>query len=215
MVRLLRSSEGRRTLAAVDRHPDFPDTVEGSVEAGVWLDHPPPLRPPRPRHFHRRALGEEGGRLYRRSDGHWLVEVGDEVCELVLADNFGQALSLSLDSARSRRDIWSFQHAMMWLRERQGFSRYTEHLPANADVVKKRKEQGKGFFRPELSKLSSYTKMVLARSVINDPPGAREDMLPFMRAYCPWPARIAATAASRANSGPSKSGNPCDRLIAP
>ena len=39
--------------------------------------------------------------------------------------------------------------------------------------------------------------------------------IPVMRAYCPCPARIAATAASRANSGPSKSGNPWARLIAP
>ena len=36
-----------------------------------------------------------------------------------------------------------------------------------------------------------------------------------MRAYWPCPARIAAIAASFAKSGPSKSGNPCERLIAP
>ena len=38
---------------------------------------------------------------------------------------------------------------------------------------------------------------------------------PLIRAYCPNPARIAAIAASFARSGPSKSGNPCDRLMAP
>src|SRR5215472_17105688 len=39
--------------------------------------------------------------------------------------------------------------------------------------------------------------------------------MPVTRAYCPWPARMAAIAASFANSGPSKSGKPWARLMAP
>ena len=125
------------------------------------------------------------GTLTREARNALIVEVGDEICELVLADNFGQALALSLDSFRTRRDIWAFQHAMLWLRERVGFSRYGEHLPANADVIKKRKEQGKGFLRPELTKLLSYSKMALSKSVISDPPGTKDEMLPFVRDYFP------------------------------
>ncbi len=130
-------------------------------------------------------LAIEAGRLPRDERNALIVEVGDEVCELVLEDNFGQALALSLDVARSRRDVWCFQHAMMWLRERHPFSRYGEQLPANPDVIKKRKEQGKGFSRPELSKLLSYSKMVLFKSLVSDPPGERAELLPFLRDYFP------------------------------
>jgi len=125
------------------------------------------------------------GTLSRADRNALIVAVGDEICDLVLADNFGQALALSLDAVRTRRDIWSFQHAMMWLRERLGFSRYGEQLPANVDVVKKRKEQGKGFLKPELTKLLSFSKMALSKSVISEPPGTREEMLPFVRDYFP------------------------------
>ncbi len=127
----------------------------------------------------------QAGTLSREDRNALIVAVGDECCELVLADNFGQALALSLDAVRTRRDIWTFQHAMMWLRERLGFSRYGEQLPANPDVVKKRKEQGKGFLKPELTKLLSFSKMALSKSVISDPPGTRSEMLPFVRDYFP------------------------------
>jgi len=127
----------------------------------------------------------QAGTLTREARNALIVQVGDEICDLVLADNFGQALALSLDAVRTRRDIWSFQHAMTWLRERVGFSGYGEQLPANADVIKKRKEQGKGLLKPELTKLLSYSKMALSKSVISDPPGNREEMLPFVRDYFP------------------------------
>ncbi|MBL8784160.1 MAG: NAD-glutamate dehydrogenase, partial [Deltaproteobacteria bacterium] len=125
------------------------------------------------------------GALTQEARNALIVQVGDEVCELVLGDNFGQALALSLDVVRSKREIWGFHHTMLWLKDQVGLSRQVEHLPPTADAIKMRKELHKGILRPELTKLLSYSKMALARSVISDPPGSREEMLPFVRDYFP------------------------------
>ncbi|MCC6621118.1 MAG: NAD-glutamate dehydrogenase [Deltaproteobacteria bacterium] len=125
------------------------------------------------------------GQLGREQRDALIEAVGDEVCDLVLEDNFGQALAISLDEVRSRRDIWSIKHAMMFLRERVHFSRYAEHLPHNPDVVKAREVQGRGFYRPELAKLLSYAKQYLSRGVISDPLGTREELRVFLEQYFP------------------------------
>jgi glutamate dehydrogenase len=130
------------------------------------------------------------GALSSEARNALIIEVGDEVCDLVLNDNEGQARAISLDAVRSRRDIWSFHHAMMWLREQVGFSRYGEHLPANPDVIGKRKDQGRGFLKPELSKLLLYSKMALFKGLVTNPPGSRAERLPFLKAY--FPAEIVA-----------------------
>jgi len=114
-----------------------------------------------------------------------IASVGDEVCDLVLADNEGQALALSLDEVRSRNDIWAFQHGMIHLAEHTGFSRYVEHFPRTPEVIRMRQESGRGFLRPELGKLLSYAKVHLARALTNRPEKNRDDLLPLVEAYFP------------------------------
>ncbi len=127
----------------------------------------------------------ESGALSQDARNALIVAAGDEVCELVLRDNEGQALAISLDAVRSRRDIWGFSHALQWVRERIGFARYGENLPSSNEVIKKRKDQGRGFLRPELSKLLLYSKMALTTSVTSDPPGTKDERLPFLERYFP------------------------------
>jgi glutamate dehydrogenase len=127
----------------------------------------------------------ESGELTPEQRNALIVEVGDEVCELVLADNEGQALAVSLDSARSRRDLWSFWHTINWLKDRIGFSRYGEHLPHTLDIIAKRREHGRAMLRPELSKLLLYSKMAMFNSLVKDPPGGKAERLPFLERYFP------------------------------
>ncbi len=130
-------------------------------------------------------LPMRAGELDRETRNALIVAVGDEICDLVLADNEGQALALSLDEARSRRDIWGFQHGMMHLRDKVGFSRYVEHLPRTPEVIRQRQEAGRGFLRPELGKLLSYSKVHLARALTDRPIGDRAALLPLVEAYFP------------------------------
>ncbi|MFO0748648.1 MAG: NAD-glutamate dehydrogenase [Myxococcota bacterium] len=125
------------------------------------------------------------GRLSDPERDRLIYSVTHEVCDLVLADNFGQALALSLDEARSRRDVWSFQHAMMFLREKVAFSRYAEQLPRSPEAVKQRELLGKGFYRPELGKLLSFAKQYLSRSVIAEPIGTRGELRVWLEQYFP------------------------------
>ncbi|MCB9736346.1 MAG: NAD-glutamate dehydrogenase [Deltaproteobacteria bacterium] len=127
------------------------------------------------------------GELSRPERDTQLIAVGDDACDKVLANNEGQSLAISLDERRTRDDAWTAVHAMAFLRDEIGFSRYAERLPRSVEIIKQRIATGQGFFRPELAKLLAYTKMYVYRGLLGRPIGDREELLPFLLDYFPRP----------------------------
>ena len=117
-----------------------------------------------------------------------LVEVGDLVCEQVLANSASQSLAISVDEHRSQANIWPFVRALDVLRKRIGFSRRMQHLPRSMRLLEDRSTTHKGLLRPELAKLLSYSKMLAYAALVEHPVGTREELLPWLEAY--FPARV-------------------------
>lgn len=97
-----------------------------------------------------------------------LMRLSDEVCDLVLFDNYSQNLLISLDERRSKTNILAFSRLIDFLVQNQGLNRTFEGLPT-AQELTERRTQGKGLLRPELSKLLAYTKMYVFRKLMEDP----------------------------------------------
>ncbi|MBE1301660.1 MAG: NAD-glutamate dehydrogenase [Alteromonadaceae bacterium] len=89
-----------------------------------------------------------------------LYDMTDDVAELVLQDCYRQTLSISIteqSGAGSLKEQTRFIHGL----ERDGtLNRELEFIPSD-DEISDRQAMGKGFTRPELSVLISYSKMVL------------------------------------------------------
>ena len=89
-----------------------------------------------------------------------LREMTAAVSELVLRDNAGQALTLSLAERRAERDPKLFASLQAYLTERGGLRPEVEFLPSAKTV------QGRPYTRPELAVLMAYTKMGLYRRLL-------------------------------------------------
>ncbi len=119
------------------------------------------------------------GRVVREGDlteegrNALLEEMTDEVSRLVLRNNFGQSLAVSLDEGRSREALHDFA-ALMRALERDGrIDRAAEGLPG-ADQVQERAESGLGLTRPTLAVLLAHAKLyaksqLLASALPDDP----------------------------------------------
>jgi glutamate dehydrogenase len=124
------------------------------------------------------STAAERRRMSARERAKLLASMTDEVAELVLRDNFEQALALALANtyAPARFDEHVF---LMRQLERQGLlQRQLEGLPTG-DELAARRALGKGFTRPELAVLLSYSKIALVHEIVasdavDDPYLARE-----------------------------------------
>lgn len=125
------------------------------------------------------------GEMARSERDALLIAAGDGVCDAVLDNNHTQSLGISLDERRSHHDIWSFVHAMLFLRERVGFSRRVARLPRGNDAIALRVSHNKGFLRPELAKLLSYSKMHVRTGLAARPIGDAAALRPFLVSYFP------------------------------
>ncbi len=86
-----------------------------------------------------------------------LFDVADEACGDVLAHNGGQALSISLDEARSREDPEAFANAVTTLCDHAGFAPADLDLP-DAETIRARAAEGVGLWRPELAVILGLAK---------------------------------------------------------
>ncbi|MBY4675388.1 NAD-glutamate dehydrogenase [Marinobacterium arenosum] len=89
-----------------------------------------------------------------------LREMTDEVAELVLQNNYSQALALSLALRHARQHMDEYQHLIHRLEGEGKLNRALEFLPDD-DELQQRKADQQGFTRPELSVLISYAKAEL------------------------------------------------------
>ncbi len=121
------------------------------------------------------ALSEPAstGELSREARDPLLASMTDDIARFVLRDNYvqSQAISLLHQNAGARLD----DHAeLMRMLEREGrLDRAIEGLP-DEDDIKRRRAQGAGLTRPELSVLIAYSKIslydaILASGVPDDP----------------------------------------------
>ncbi|MCG6927519.1 MAG: NAD-glutamate dehydrogenase, partial [Acidobacteria bacterium] len=108
----------------------------------------------------------------------------DDVAELVLADNAGQALALSLDSRRSARDYEAFVDLIDDMAGAGLLNRADEFVPGRKDLLACPTRE-RGIPRPLLSVLLGYAKMAACQLLLEtrfpDSPAAR----PFLEGYFP------------------------------
>ncbi|TNF25302.1 MAG: hypothetical protein EP329_23370 [Deltaproteobacteria bacterium] len=114
-----------------------------------------------------------------------LADASGAVRDQVLEDCARQSLAISLDELRSKSDIWAFFHAMMFLRERVGYSPRVTRMPRGAEVIEQRAQVDKGLVRPELAMLLSYAKMYAHAGLEEQRLGPAETLRPFVADYFP------------------------------
>jgi glutamate dehydrogenase len=117
-----------------------------------------------------------------------LREMTDEVSNLVLADNAGQALALTLDGLRSARRYEEFLDFIDGMVAAGAINRTDEALPIREELVAS-PARSRGLPRPLLAVLLGYTKnWAFARAMdtsLPDNPAAQ----PFLEGYFPRPLR--------------------------
>ncbi|HSH43708.1 MAG TPA: NAD-glutamate dehydrogenase domain-containing protein, partial [Arenicellales bacterium] len=99
-----------------------------------------------------------------------LREMTDEVAELVLTNNYRQAMAISISNFQRRERFDSYVRLMRAMERRGLLDRSLEDLPDN-DEIKERQNEGDGLCRPELAILLSYVKIdVYQRLLASDAP---------------------------------------------
>ncbi|NQU64758.1 MAG: NAD-glutamate dehydrogenase, partial [SAR324 cluster bacterium] len=94
-----------------------------------------------------------------------LEELTDDVAELVLKDNIAQSLIVSMDNARSKKDINPILDIIRFLTEKK-------YLDPNKDILSSKEQledyftNGIGVPRPDLAVLLSYTKMHFYKELV-------------------------------------------------
>ena len=99
-------------------------------------------------------------RLTRPDRDALLAAMTPEVARLVLANNYGQTLALSLASRRALEDMPHLARFMTALEGRKLLDRAVETLPTTAQLAE-REKRGEPLTRAELGVLLAYAKIVL------------------------------------------------------
>lgn len=102
-----------------------------------------------------------------------LRDMTDNVAELVLANNYDQALAISLAQSHARRAPNEYARLIQRLEQQGRLNRSLEFLPDD-DALAELEAKGASLTRPELSVLISYAKAEIKESLIdsdliNDP----------------------------------------------
>ncbi len=102
-----------------------------------------------------------------------LEEMTDEVSALVLRNNVGQSLAVSLDEARSREALDDFAALVLALERDGRLDRAAEGLPST-ETMMEQAQSGQGLTRPTLSVLLAHAKLyaksnLLASAFPDDP----------------------------------------------
>lgn len=94
-----------------------------------------------------------------------LAKLETDVCELVLKDNYLQALIMSISSFHATSYIDLYQDHIKQLESKTELNRKIEFLPSDEELSH-RKAQGKGLTRPELAVLLAYTKIYVKDEIL-------------------------------------------------
>ena len=136
------------------------------------------------------------GRLKAGARNRLLASMADEVCALVLRNNYLQSQALSMLEAGGREALPAHQQTIRALERSAGLDRALEGLPDDTALAE-RAVRGPALTRPELAVVLAYSKialkaMLLESDVPEDPYFARE-----VERYFPSPLRRRFRAAIR------------------
>jgi len=102
-----------------------------------------------------------------------LREMTDEVAQLVLSNNYRQAMAISISNYQRRERFDSYVRLMRAMERKGLLDRELEYLPDN-DTIKDRQAEAEGLYRPELAILLSYVKIdVYQRLLASEAPEDR------------------------------------------
>lgn len=107
-----------------------------------------------------------GRKLTHKKRNELLVSLTQEVAELVLKDNYYQALALSFSAFSAKKDIGLHTSYLKELETQDILNRQVEFLPNDKELVE-RKTAAIGLTRPELAVLLAYTKMHISHEILN------------------------------------------------
>ena len=106
------------------------------------------------------------GKLSMADRNRLLARMSDEVCALVLHNNYLQGQAISTLEQQSRTRLAEFQHLIRLLERSGGLNRALEFLPSDEEIAERRKS-GAGLTRPELAVLLSYSKIWLNNHLLD------------------------------------------------
>ena len=112
-------------------------------------------------------LGEEmhNGNLTLKQRDKLLVSLTQEVSDLVLRDNFEQALTMSYTAAAARKYISLHASHIKELETAGLLDRRIENIPDDKKLME-RKAAAEGLTRPEIAVLLEYTKIYLKQAIL-------------------------------------------------
>jgi glutamate dehydrogenase len=118
------------------------------------------------------------GRLKAAARNRLLASMADEVCTLVLRNNYLQSQAISMLQAGGREALPAQQQTIRALERNGGLDRGLEGLPDDASLAE-RAIHGPGLTRPELAVVLAYSKIWLKATLLDsdvpeDPYFARE-----------------------------------------
>ncbi|XOV89421.1 MAG: NAD-glutamate dehydrogenase [Pseudomonadota bacterium] len=121
----------------------------------------------------------EKGKLTDAGRRALLKRMTDEVAEIVLDNNYGQAQAINLMHYQATRRGFEYQRLMHVLSDRGGLDPQLEYLPGDEEM-QERRARGKTFTNPELAVLTSYLKgwlkQDLAKAKLLDDPYLMREM---------------------------------------
>ncbi len=106
------------------------------------------------------------GDMTTKQRNELLADMTDEVAELVLANNYRQALALAMAKIDAPSLVDVHARYLDELEQRGVLDRRLEFLP-DAETLSERKLAGDGLTTPELAVLSAYTKNLLSQELVN------------------------------------------------
>ncbi len=112
-----------------------------------------------------------------------LAALTEEVCDSVLADNYAQSLSLSLERERSLADVEPFLDLADLLEVSGLLDRNVDAFPSRRDIATRNNRE---LTRPELAQLMAYAKLALKRRMLDAPEFLEAGWIQgFLAAYFP------------------------------
>ncbi len=117
-----------------------------------------------------------------------LARMSDEVCTLVLRNNYLQSQAISTLEQQSKARLAEFQHLIRLLERSGGLNRSLEFLPSDEEIGERRKS-GEGLTRPELSILLSYSKIWLNSHLLDSDVPEDPYLSSELERYFPAPVR--------------------------
>lgn len=105
------------------------------------------------------------GRLTLKQRNQLLAKVTDEVADLVLQDNYEQALVMSFSAFHAKKNIGLHTSYIKELEAQGILNRSVEFLPDDKELLE-RKAAAEGLTRPELAVLLAYTKINIKHEIL-------------------------------------------------